>query len=73
VHAGGWEIEGKGPARILTPRRSSGGSLRQQRSGEAAAATMTETRRQWRRRLGLQGREAAAAGLTGSRARGGFL
>jgi hypothetical protein len=35
----------KRPARFLTPRRSSGGGLRQQRSGEAAMATMTKV--QW--------------------------
>jgi hypothetical protein len=40
---------GKRLARILTPRWSSGGSLRQQRSGEAAAAMATETWRQWQR------------------------
>jgi hypothetical protein len=53
-HGSDGEEEGeKGSARFLTPRCSSGGSLRRQWSDEAAAVTATEARRQWRRWLGL--------------------
>jgi hypothetical protein len=43
-----WEGERKResrPVRTLTPRRNSGGSSREQRSGEAATATSVEVRR----------------------------
>jgi hypothetical protein len=35
------------PTKTLTPRRNSGGGSRQQRSGEAAIATVTEVRQWW--------------------------
>jgi hypothetical protein len=48
------------PVTILTPRRSSGGGLRRQRSGGMAERRTAEARRQWRRWLGL--REAGGGG-----------
>jgi hypothetical protein len=62
----------KRPVRFLTPRRSSGSYSCQQKSIKAAAATAIEMR--WRRRrcrLGLRGKDAAAAECAEPRARGG--
>jgi hypothetical protein len=59
------------PVRFLTPRWSSGGGSRQQKSGEVVTATMIEVQQRMQRRLGLRGKEAAAAGCAEPRARGG--
>jgi hypothetical protein len=68
----GGEKGGNSPARFLTPRRSSGGDSRQQRSDEAVMAMATEVRRRrWRCGLGFAKQEAVAAGCAQPRAQGG--
>jgi hypothetical protein len=64
----GREIGDNRPVTILTPRRSSGGSLRWQRSGGTAEAWR---RRQWKSSRGLRFQAMAAAAALGKpRARG---
>jgi hypothetical protein len=58
VHAGGGETEGKRVGKDPHPKAE---LWRWLRSSEAVAATVTEVQRQWQRRLGLRGRDAAVA------------